>query len=633
MEGKHFAWVIPMALTFSFLLGYGIFAKTVKNKNDQLDKLNVDYLAVSSDLDSLTRYSNGLVADLQQANLKIVEKNNLISSLQNMIADYISQIEALETSSEEKDDLITELTGQVNLLNSEISNLQNEIQILTAEVSRLNIELNLANARIEEITLNMQLDRYFNFRMLENDTYAFSSVNLNEFGEPLCGFDLVVPSSYNGKPVTQIDSNAISGCFYNTVTLPNTITTLKARAITAEVGSISIPASVTSLESCSLAGCSKVTFESSDLVICANNFEFFSLFNGRMVVDIYVQPNTYWKYITSSYYSFYKDRIHVIGDIPLSDVLGDHLTLNNGLKSFSFKNLTKGTCITLSSGMDMTELTDGSLEFYYFDINNQQLICTLSEDGLLGEVFNDICSFTIEDYNGNFYSYRGKHFNSMQMKPASRINIDQTYLTSVGIKDSYGQIDNSEYVPTNGNYEFNFYSIFEDLAIWSNNGQISASYETSNDGLKSYSFTISLDGITQIYAVHSSAESFSHSSSVHSFSGDDKLTGLSLNADDNKIGLTYDGVEYACHLENIFTDYLIFALQDEGVDGYIPHAIDTCYQYKVEDETFVIMFSVEFNPGQFDVLRAFFHCRTGFVDVYSMFGGVPNINGYFTATR
>ncbi|MBE6536276.1 MAG: leucine-rich repeat domain-containing protein [Ruminococcaceae bacterium] len=91
--------------------------------------------------------------------------------------------------------------------------------------------------------------------VLEDGTYgvsAFTAENITE---------VVIPSEYNGKSITSIESNAFKDCAgLTSITMPNTITSIGYYAFygCAALKSITIPAGVTSIGGSLLSGCTEL---------------------------------------------------------------------------------------------------------------------------------------------------------------------------------------------------------------------------------------------------------------------------------------------------------------------------------------------------------------------------------------
>ena len=86
---------------------------------------------------------------------------------------------------------------------------------------------------------------YFNFTLKVDDTYEISAKNVDKIPK-----DVVLPSNYEGKPVTSIGDNGFSGAYkLTTIKIPNTIKTIGVCSFEkcSALKSISIPESVTAI--------------------------------------------------------------------------------------------------------------------------------------------------------------------------------------------------------------------------------------------------------------------------------------------------------------------------------------------------------------------------------------------------
>ena len=86
---------------------------------------------------------------------------------------------------------------------------------------------------------------YFNFTLKVDDTYEISAKNVDKIPK-----DVVLPSNYEGKPVTSIGDNGFSGAYkLTTIKIPDTIKTIGVCSFEncSALKSISIPESVTAI--------------------------------------------------------------------------------------------------------------------------------------------------------------------------------------------------------------------------------------------------------------------------------------------------------------------------------------------------------------------------------------------------
>lgn len=90
----------------------------------------------------------------------------------------------------------------------------------------------------------------------DENAYAVSGCNKSASGE------LVIPSTYNGKPVMEIGENAFEDCTsLKSITIPNSVTEIGSAAFRNCTGltSVTIPDSVIEIGDSNFYGCSKLT--------------------------------------------------------------------------------------------------------------------------------------------------------------------------------------------------------------------------------------------------------------------------------------------------------------------------------------------------------------------------------------
>ena len=91
------------------------------------------------------------------------------------------------------------------------------------------------------------------------------------------GVDVVIPATHEGKPVTQILSKAFQSSSINTVTIPETVSSIGERAFSgcADLTAVTIPDSVTSIGTSAFSGCVGLTsIEIPDSVTSIENGAF-----------------------------------------------------------------------------------------------------------------------------------------------------------------------------------------------------------------------------------------------------------------------------------------------------------------------------------------------------------------------
>lgn len=90
---------------------------------------------------------------------------------------------------------------------------------------------------------------------LDKNSYSVTGIGTCWYGS------IIIPSTYEGKPVTAIGENAFSGCtMINTIEIPDSITTIDICAFDGctELTDIVIPDSVTSIGPAAFRGCAKI---------------------------------------------------------------------------------------------------------------------------------------------------------------------------------------------------------------------------------------------------------------------------------------------------------------------------------------------------------------------------------------
>ena len=110
------------------------------------------------------------------------------------------------------------------------------------------------------------------FTLLDNGTYSVNKGTLSG------AKDIVIPDTYNGKPVTAIDASGFSGCVFDSITIPNSITTIGAGAFSGcgSVKSITLPSALTAIPASAFSNCihlEEVVIPTSVASIGAGAFE------------------------------------------------------------------------------------------------------------------------------------------------------------------------------------------------------------------------------------------------------------------------------------------------------------------------------------------------------------------------
>lgn len=110
--------------------------------------------------------------------------------------------------------------------------------------------------RLFETKANAASEEYLSFSI----SIATRSYSVKAKDKSIEG-DIVIPDSYNGKPVTSIASSGFSGCDgITSVTIPNSITSIGYHAFggCTNLTSVTIPDSVTSIDSSSFSNCTSL---------------------------------------------------------------------------------------------------------------------------------------------------------------------------------------------------------------------------------------------------------------------------------------------------------------------------------------------------------------------------------------
>ncbi len=93
---------------------------------------------------------------------------------------------------------------------------------------------------------------------ISKDGTGYAIADIGEYGNP----DVVIPATYKGKPVTEINANAFSGyTFITSVNIPESVTSIGGSAFDGCTGltSVTIPSSVTSIGGYAFDGCTGLT--------------------------------------------------------------------------------------------------------------------------------------------------------------------------------------------------------------------------------------------------------------------------------------------------------------------------------------------------------------------------------------
>lgn len=109
------------------------------------------------------------------------------------------------------------------------------------------------------------------FTLLDNGTYSVSKGGLGYAKE------IVIPDTYNGKPVTQLAPSAFSGAAFDKITIPESITVIGAGAFNncANVKHITLPSSITAIPDNTFNSCiylEEITIPAKVTFIGANAF-------------------------------------------------------------------------------------------------------------------------------------------------------------------------------------------------------------------------------------------------------------------------------------------------------------------------------------------------------------------------
>lgn len=145
--------------------------------------------------------------------------------------------------------------------------------------------------------------------------------------------EVVIPSEYNGVPVTKIIKGAFSGCSNLTsVTIPDSVTSIGNSAFMdcSSLASVTIPNSVTSIGDYAFEGCSNltnVTIPDSVTIIGGYAFAFCSSLTNITIPDSVTSIGNYAFYDCSSLTSvYYAGTSQEWSEIAINEYGNDNLT-------------------------------------------------------------------------------------------------------------------------------------------------------------------------------------------------------------------------------------------------------------------------------------------------------------------
>lgn len=131
------------------------------------------------------------------------------------------------------------------------------------------------------------IDYFFEFKLLDNDTYSIVGRKFAN-GCKRCNIKFVeIPAIYNGKPVTEIGAWAFNNCKNLTdITIPESIISFGHRAFRncKSLTSVHIPYGVTVIRQATFSGCESL--ESVTLPEGINKIDEFAFYNCKNLKDI-----------------------------------------------------------------------------------------------------------------------------------------------------------------------------------------------------------------------------------------------------------------------------------------------------------------------------------------------------------
>ena len=101
----------------------------------------------------------------------------------------------------------------------------------------------VCGAKDNQINIPTTDSSYFNFTLLLNDTYSISAKDVTNLPN-----EVSLPSSYNGKPITEIAEQGFAGCDLNTLVIPEGIKVIAGRAFYgSKMGNLYFPTTITTV--------------------------------------------------------------------------------------------------------------------------------------------------------------------------------------------------------------------------------------------------------------------------------------------------------------------------------------------------------------------------------------------------
>ncbi len=249
------------------LIGQAI-GKTISNFCFSTDKIIEQYYIMDAvlEFEKLMIKTVGIMGDTYKSTESVEAADNYIQSVKMLFSTYILDSEysseffatfadSIWLSSEEKQE-IAECQGTIDSFKKTLNFACGWLTGIKGyvdyhEEDAPNYGANVPSSDVEIYTEGFKYT-------LSNDGTYYSVTDIGT----VTATNVIIPSTYNGLPVTKIGRSAFDGCTdLTSITIPDSVTSIDRRAFFGCTGltSITIPNSVTSIGSLAFAGCTGLT--------------------------------------------------------------------------------------------------------------------------------------------------------------------------------------------------------------------------------------------------------------------------------------------------------------------------------------------------------------------------------------